>query len=304
VNRRALVLFAALCVVWGIPYLLIRVAVTGLPPASLVLLRTAIGAAILVPVAAYRRELRPVLGAWVPLVAYTLVEIAGPWLLLSYAETRLSSSLSGLLVAAVPLVGALLAWLSRSEHRLDRGRVAGLAVGLGGVAVLVGLDVTVRDLGAVGEIGLVTIGYATGPMIVSRWLAPYPPAGVVAASLALSAALYAPAGILQWGTSHVTPAVLGSAVTLGVVCTALAFMLFFALIAEVGPVRATVITYFNPAVALLLGVLVLGERLGAGTVLGFGLILAGSHLATRRRGRAARRPLPRAEAAEPEQAAP
>jgi drug/metabolite transporter (DMT)-like permease len=283
-SRRALALFAAMCVIWGIPYLLIKIAVSGMTPASLVFLRTGVGAVILIPAALCRRELRPVLGAWRPLLAYTVAELAIPWLLLSEAETRLSSSLSGLLVAAVPLVGALLAWATRSEHRLEGRRLLGLGVGLAGVAVLLGFDISARDLLAVGAVGLVVLGYATGPMIISRWLSDLPPVGVVAASLSLSALAYAPVGILQLaGSSRLSGSVVGSALTLGVVCTALAFILFFALIAEIGPVRATVITYFNPAVALLLGVVVLGEPLTAGAVGGFALILAGSYLATRRR---------------------
>lgn len=282
-SRRAIALFTLMCVIWGVPYLLIKVAVSGMTPASLVFLRTGIGAVILLPIALARREVRPALGAWRALLAYSVVEMAVPWFLLFEAETRLSSSLSGLLVAAVPLVGALLAWVTRSEHRLDGRRVLGLLLGLAGVAVLLGFDISARDLLAVGAVGLVVLGYASGPMIISRWLSALPPVGVVATSLAVTALAYAPAGLLQLAEgSHLSGSALGSAVGLGVVCTALAFILFFALIAEIGPVRATVITYFNPAVALFLGVVILGEPLTAGAVGGFALILAGSSLATRR----------------------
>lgn len=283
VSRKALTLFAIMCVVWGIPYLLIKVAVSGMTPASLVFLRTGIGALLLVPVAIARREMRPILPAWKWLIAYTLAELAIPWFLLSSAETRLSSSLSGLLVAAVPLIGALLAWVMRSQYQLDSRRLAGLGVGLAGVAVLLGFDISGHDLLAVAEIGVCTVGYAIGPMIISRKLSGLPPVGVVAASLAFAALVYAPVGIIQLGDSHPTARVLASAVTLGVVCTAVAFVLFFALIAEIGPVRATVITYFNPAVALVLGVTILGEPLRLGALLGFALILMGSFLATRRK---------------------
>jgi drug/metabolite transporter (DMT)-like permease len=283
VSRKALVLFAVMCVVWGIPYLLIKVAVSEITPASLVFLRTGIGALLLFPVAIARREVRPIFPAWRWLIAYTVAEMAIPWFLLSSAETKLSSSLSGLLVAAVPLIGALLAWITRSEHQLDGRRLAGLGVGLAGVAVLLGFDITGHDLLAVAEIGVCTVGYAVGPMIISRKLSHLSSVGVVAASLAFAALVYAPVGIIQLGDSHPTAKVLASAVTLGVVCTALAFVLFFALIAEIGPVRATVIAYFNPAVALVLGVTILGEPLRIGAVLGFALILLGSVLATRRR---------------------
>ena len=282
-SRKALVLFAVMCVVWGIPYLLIKVAVSGISPASLVFLRTGIGALLLVPIAIARREVRPILPAWRWVIAYTVAELAIPWFLLSSAETRLSSSLSGLLVAAVPLFGALLAWVTRSEHQLDGRRLVGLGVGFAGVAVLLGFDVSGHDLLAVGEIGVCAVGYAVGPMIIARKLSHLPSVGVVAASLAFAALVYAPVGIIQLGDSHPTARVLASAVTLGVVCTAVAFVLFFALIAEIGPVRATVITYLNPAVALVLGVTILDEPLRIGAVLGFALILAGSYLATRRK---------------------
>jgi drug/metabolite transporter (DMT)-like permease len=284
VSRRALALFAAMCVIWGVPYLFIKIAVASISPASLVFLRTGIGALLLFPVAAVRREIGPVLPAWRWLAAYTVAEIAGPWLLLSDAERHLSSSFSGLLIAAVPLIGALLARLTGSEHQMDGRRVAGLAVGLGGVALLVGLDISASNLTAVGEVGLCTVGYAIGPMIIARRLSHLPSVGVVAASLTLAAVVYAPVGLAQLAGNVPTADALAAATTLGVVCTALAFVLFFALIAEIGPVRATVITYFNPGVALVLGVLVLGEPLRAGTVAGFALILAGSFLATRRPG--------------------
>jgi len=270
-----------MCVIWGVPYLLIKVAVADVSPATLVFLRTATGALLLVPVAAARGQLAPLLPRWRVLLIYTVVEIGLPWLLLSDAETRLSSSLSGLLVAAVPLIGAVLATAAGLDH-LDRRRVLGLLVGLAGVAALLGFDVSGGDLRAVGEIALVTVGYATGPLLITRPLAGLPSTGVVAASLGITALGYAPIGLTHLPSSLPGANVLASIAVLGVVCTAVAFLLFFALIAEVGPVRATVITYVNPAVAVLLGVALLGERFTAGTAAGFVLILAGCGLATRR----------------------
>ena len=205
-----------------------------------------------------------------------------PWFLLSDAERRLSSSLTGLLIAAVPLIGAVITWLTRGDDRLDVRRIGGLLLGLVGVAALVGLNVSFRDLAAVAEVGLVAIGYATGPIIVSRRLPSLPSMGVVAASLVLTAVAYAPLALPQLPARLPSMQVLLAVATLGVVCTALAFLLFFALIAEAGPVRATVITYFNPAVALLLGVVVLHEPFTVGAVVGFGLILLGSLFATGR----------------------
>jgi drug/metabolite transporter (DMT)-like permease len=281
-SRRGWLLFIAMGVIWGIPYLLIKVAVADLHPTALVLFRTTIGALLLVPWAASRGALRPLLPHWRAILLYTFVEVALPWFLLADAERRLSSSLTGLLIAAVPSVGAVLLWFSGTGDRVDSRRVAGLALGFLGVAALVGLDVSFRDLGAVGEVFLVTVGYAVGPMIIARKLNELPPVGVVAASLALTGLAYLPFGLLQLPAALPPAPVLLSVAILGVVCTALAFMLFFALIAEVGPARATVITYVNPAVALLLGVLILGEPFTIGAGVGFLLIVLGSYLATRR----------------------
>jgi drug/metabolite transporter (DMT)-like permease len=271
-----------MAVVWGIPYLLIKIAVGEVTPASLVFLRTGVGAVLLLPVATARGWLAPLLPYWRWVLVYTIVEVSLPWFLLADGERRLSSSLTGLMIAAVPLTTALLQLLTRGDDRLDRRRVAGLLVGFIGVAVLVGLNVSFKDLGAVGEVGLVVLGYSAGPIIIARRLPSLPAVGVVAASLVLTALLYAPVAIPQLPNKVPSLEVLLAILTLAVVCTAIGFLLFFALIGEVGPVRSTVITYFNPAVALLLGVVVLNEPFTVGAVVGFALILAGSLLATRR----------------------
>jgi drug/metabolite transporter (DMT)-like permease len=275
-------------VVWGIPYLLIKVAVRHLDPVVLVCSRTAIATVVLLPLAMARGELRPVLARWRPLLAYTVAELAVPWVLLARAEERLPSSVSGLLVAAVPLVGAVVAFILGRRGRggadhLGRRGLAGLAVGLAGVAVLVGFDVSGTDVGSVGLVAVVVVGYALGPALLSRHLADLPVLGVVAASLAFCTLGYAPFALTSLPASLPPGRVIAAVVVLGVVCTALAFVLFFALIGEIGPVRATVITYVNPAVALVLGVAFLHEGFGVATAAGFVLILAGSVLATRRR---------------------
>jgi drug/metabolite transporter (DMT)-like permease len=280
VTRRGWVLFTTLCVLWGIPYLLIKVAVRELTPATLVFLRTAIGALLLLPVALRRGALRPLLPHWRAVLAYTVAELAVPWVLLADAERRLSSSLAGLLVAAVPLAGVGVSVLSGGGERVDGRRGMGLVLGLAGVVTLLGFDPSGADLRTMGEMVLVVVGYAVGPAIVARRLGHLPAFGVVAASLALCAIGYAPAGLAQLPATLPSPAVLGAVAVLGLVCTAAAFLVFFALIGEVGPVGATVVAYVNPAVAVGLGVVLLGEPFTLPIACGFALILGGSFLAT------------------------
>lgn len=279
-TRRGWILFSALGVIWGVPYLLIKIAVREITPASLVFLRTAVGAALLLPVVIRHGNVRALVARWRAIVLFTLVEVAVPWLLLSHAEQRVTSSLAGLFMASVPLVGAVLARASGGHEPLGGRRAVGLVLGLAGVVALLGLDLGRGDTGAMVSLAIVAVGYAVGPMIISRRLADLPVLDVVAASLALAALGYAPAGLAQLPATMPGLDVIGAVAVLGVACTAVAFLLFFRLIAEVGPVRATVITYVNPAVAVAAGVALLGEPFTLGTGAGFVLILAGSWLAT------------------------
>src|SRR5688572_27774083 len=279
-SQRGWWLFLAVGFIWGTPYLLIRIAVESLDPLMVAFGRTLIGALLLLPIALYRKALAPAFAHWRALLAFTLVEISGPWLLLGLAETRLNSSTTGLIVAMVPLFAAVI--VTRLGHdRLDSRRLAGLAIGFVGVATLVGLDVHMSDLLAVLALVLAALGYAVGPIIIDRKLKDVPPIGVVTASLVLATLLYAPFVPMSW-PAHFAPAAVGSVVGLGVLCTATAFMLFFALIAEVGPARATVVAYVNPLVAVALGVAVLKEPFTLGMAIGFPLVIAGSVLATRK----------------------
>lgn len=280
-SRRALVLFGLMSVIWGIPYLFIALAVDEISPVVLVLGRTAIAAAILLPVALARTDLRPVLARWRWVVAFAAVEIAIPWVALGSAEQHISSSLAGLLIAGVPLVGATIALLTGGADRFGRMGIAGLLIGLAGVAAIVGTDFGASDLTALAQIGIVVVGYAVGPAILVRRLGGLPTIGVMAVSLTLCAVVFAPLAALQWPASVPSATVLASVIILGVVCTAVAFMVFGALIDEVGPVRATVITYVNPAVAAVLGVVVLRESFTIGMAVGFALVIVGSALATR-----------------------
>lgn len=298
-SRRGLWLFVTLGVAWGIPYLLIKIAVTELSPAELVLARTTLAALLLLPIAALRGAIGPALRRWKPVAAFTLVEIAIPWLFLNRAETRLPSSTTGLLIAAVPLVGLLVAFLMGRAERLGRVGWLGLAFGFAGVAALVGLDVGGSDLVAVAELGVVVVGYAVGPAILARWLDDTPAIGVIAVALTATTLIYIPIVALTGGLPTTMPSgsVVLSVLLLAVVCTALAFLVLFALVGEIGPVRATTITYVNPAVAVVAGVLVLNEPVTVWTVLGFALVVTGSVLVNRRPSAPVAPPVPASPAA-------
>ena len=281
-SRRGLLLFAAMCLIWGIPYLFIRIAVGELSPATLVFARTGAAALVLLPIAARRGALRPLLARWRPLLAFAAVEIAGPWLALSSAERQITSSLAGLLISAVPLVGVIIAPMFGNREAIRPVNLAGLLLGLAGVTAIVALDLRATGWMALLEMLVVVVGYAAGPAILSRYLTGLPAVSINASALAVCALAFAPIAALQWPRTVPSFAVLSSVAVLALVCTALAFMIFFALIAEIGPVRATVITYVNPAVAAVAGVLVLHETFTAGMGVGFVLVLIGSTLATRR----------------------
>ena len=280
-SKRGWLLFSAMGVIWGIPYLLIKVADEGVSVPVLVFTRTALGALLFLPAALRGGSLPALKGHVRWLAAFTVVEIVGPWALLSSAEKHLPSSTTGLMVAVVPIFAALLAWLTRDGDQLTAIRWAGLAVGPAGVAVLAGPDATHGDTLPVIEVLLTALGYALGPWIANRKLADLPPVAVNTVCLGATAVIYAPFAALTW--PHHMPAanVLLSLAGLGVICTAIAFGVFFLLIAEVGPARATVITYINPAIAVALGVLVLNEKLTPEIGIAFVLILGGSILATR-----------------------
>ena len=278
---RPFVLFALMSVIWGIPYLFIRIAVAEVSPAFLVMARTGIAAAILLPIALLRTDLRPVIHRWRWLVAFAAIEIAIPWVLLASAEQKVTSSLAALVIAGVPLVGVAIALLSGRSERMGPIGLLGLLVGIVGVAVIVGGDLGSTDPIAIVELAAVAVCYALGPVILARRLSGVPAVGVMSLSLGLTCLVYIPFAALTWPTAVPSPAVIGSIATLAIVCTAIAFLVFAALIDAVGPVRSTVITYINPAVAALLGVVVLNETLTPAMIAGFGLVTLGSILATR-----------------------
>ncbi len=280
-TRRGLVLFALMSLIWGIPYLFIRVAVDEISPATLVFGRTAVAALILMPIAVWRTDYRSVLARWRWVVAFAVIEMGVPWILLGTAEQEIPSSLAGLLVAGVPLVATVLAVATGGRDRIGATGVVGLLIGLAGVAAIVGVNLDTSNAAALLAMAVVVVGYAVGPAILSRRLGGLSNVSVMALSLSLCAVVYAPIAFIQRPETIPSPAALGAVAVLAVVCTAAAFLLFWALIDETGPVRATVVTYFNPAVAALLGVAVLNEAFTVVMGLGFALVILGSVIATR-----------------------
>ncbi len=281
-TARGWLLFSLMGVLWGIPYLMIKVAVDdGVSPSMVVFARCALGALLLLPFAIRQGNLTGVVRThWRPMLAFACIEIIGPWWTLTDAERHLSSSTAGLLIAGVPIVGVVLARFFGDTERLGVRRMTGLALGLGGVAVLTAPHLTGGDARSLAEVGVTVVGYATAPLIMARHLRQVPTLQLIAPCLLLAALVYAPAAAVTWPSEVPSPSVLASLAGLGVICTALAFIVFLELIRETGPTRAVVFTYVNPAVAVAAGVLLLDEQLTAGIVAAFALILLGSFLAT------------------------
>lgn len=282
-SRRAWLLFVAMAVLWGMPYLFIKQAVDSLSPPAVVCIRTLGAALLLLPFALRGGVLRQALRAWRWVLLFGLLEMAAAYLLLSHAELTLSSGMTGLLVATVPLFGAILAFAAGDRGALGPLRATGLVVGFAGVAVIVagpGLALGSGSGGliAAGEVLLAAICYAVAPFIVTKRLSHVPTLGAVTLSLLVVGIAYLPAALLTQHTPPTTTSLLAAA-ALAVLCTALAFLAFFAFIAEVGPARSTLFTYANPVVAIALGVLILGESLSWGLLLGFPLVIAGCWLA-------------------------
>ncbi|MEO7259994.1 MAG: DMT family transporter [Jatrophihabitantaceae bacterium] len=279
-SRRGWVLFALISVVWGIPYMLIKVAVGGVSAPVLVFARTAIGAVLLLPLVLRGGQLWLVRRYWRPALAFAFLEILAPWLLLSDAEMRLSSSTTGLLIAVAPILGVALARLTGAE-RLGRVRWAGLALGLVGVATLVGPGLGGGNTWAMTEVVLTAACYGLAPLVADRYLQDVPTMPLTAACLSFAALVYTPAAIWTWPSAMPSGKVLAAIAGLGVVCTALAFVVYLELIKEAGPSRSLVFIYVNPAVAVVAGVLFLNEPLTVLIIVSFVLILAGSALAAR-----------------------
>ncbi len=275
--------FAALGIIWGLPYFFIKLSVQELSPVVVAFGRVVLGAAILLPIA-WRRGALDSLGRHkAAIFAFALAEFVIPFSVISYGERWIDSSVTGILIAMVPLSIALIQRFFGVHERLGQWRILGLALGFIGVAALLGFGTISGPLGwaGVGCMLIATLGYAIGPLIIQRHLGGLDPYGPLAASLLVASLVLLIPAVLAF-PSHLPSAVtLASMAILGVVCTAVAMLLMFYLVGDAGASRAAVITYINPAVAALLGVWLLHERLGWGGILAFVLILFGSWLATR-----------------------
>lgn len=281
-TRKGWILFAVMAVVWGMPYLFIKEAVDSYSPAAVVAGRTLIGGLVLLPFAIRTGVLRAALKLWPWVLLFGLIEMAGPFLLLSHAETQLPSGLTGLLVATVPLFGTLIALLRGDRSAFTPLRLGGLAMGFAGVAIVVaGPGLVTHEAGsviAIGEVLFTAVLYAIAPFVIAAKLSHVPSLGTITFALFAIGLAYLPAALLTMDHTPTARATV-SLVLLGVICTALAFVVFFALIREVGPVRAPLFTYVNPFVAMILGVLLLAEPITPGLLIGFPIVLVGCWLA-------------------------
>jgi drug/metabolite transporter (DMT)-like permease len=279
-NLRTLLLFALLCVFWGIPYFFIKLALVDISPACVAWGRITLGALVLIPVAWRQGTLGPALEHKGALVAFAITELAIPFSLIAFAESALSSSLTGVLIATLPLVVVVIAPLFGIREAMSGRRLLGLLLGFIGVVVLLGFDSIsgVAQWLAVGALGIAVLGYAVGPLVVQRYLKGVDEISSVALSLGVASVLLLPLAVANRPQAMPSVLSLGSMAILGLISTAAALLLYFYVIHAAGAARASVVAYISPAIAAVLGVVVLHEHVGIGIALGLALILLGSGL--------------------------
>lgn len=278
-SRRGWLLFITMSVIWGLPYLLIRVAVRHMDPGVLVFCRTLPAGLLLLPLVVARRQVGLVIDNFRWIVIFGVVEFGVPWYLMSTSERHLTSSLTSLIICAVPLFSIAAQRLRRTEEHVTGRRLVGLGVGAVGVALLVGLGVRGGSMEWIGLMLLVCVGYALGPLILAAKLHHVPSVAVVVGATLSVAVLWSPWALTHWPHTA-TGETWASAATLSLVCTAGAFLVFFDLVKEVGATRSVVVTYLNTALAVVLGIVFLREPLTAAILAGFPLVLIGSVIAT------------------------
>ena len=287
-SKKGLILFLIAGTTWGMPYLFIRIAVEDFSTWTIVFSRVVIGAAVLIPIAMKRDVLKPALKAWPYVLAYAVIEMIFPWFLITEAERVINSGLAGLLVATVPFFGLLIGIFYQKDKSLKHPKtLAGLAIGFTGVVLLVGIDALSGHISLphVLMIILAAVGYSIAPVIVATKIPHVSGVAVNGLAMAIVAVVYAiPAALALPKEVAANPPVESwlSILGLGVICSAVAFVAFFQLIKEIGSTRSTLVTYMNMAVAVVLGILLLGEPITAGILVGFPLVLIGSYLATKK----------------------
>lgn len=281
-TARVWLAFIAICFIWGTPYFFIKHAIHELSPVWVAWGRLVCASLLLIPVALWRGQLHGMVKHWRIIIVFALVELVGPFFLIAQGERWISSSLAGILLAGVPMIVVIVSPLMGVHERVSTRQVIGLATGLIGVVALLGLDTLEGAQGWIGAacILLAAVGYAIGPLIIQRHLAGVDSLGTVAASVAIGATVLTVPAIFTAPATYPSALAIGSVVILGLMCTALALLLFVYVISHAGAARAAVVTYVNPAVALVLGVFLLDEHFGLGPAVGLVLILLGSWLAT------------------------
>jgi len=280
VDRRSWTLLLALSAIWGASYLLIKIALRDLSPELVAFTRIALAALLLLPIAASRHALAPLRGRLGTVTVLGAIQVAGPFLLIAAGERSISSSLAGILVATTPILTALLALRFDREERSGGTRLVGVGIGIAGVVALFGLDLTGSSSAVLGGLAVIlaSLGYSIGGFILKRRLADVPPIGVVAAVMAASSLLLLPAAAATLPASAPSGGPFAAVVGLGLFGTGLAFVIFYALIASVGPARTILVSYIAPGFAVIYGAWFLSEPITAGKLIGLGLVLAGSWL--------------------------
>jgi drug/metabolite transporter (DMT)-like permease len=283
VSRKALFHFVLVGILWGIPYLLMKVAVEDFPPAAVVAGRTLIGASILIPVALYRKKFKGAVLGFKFVAFYALMEMIGPWILITTAEQKINSGLAGLLVSTVPIFATIITSL-RGDHSVWQfKRIIGIIVGFIGLILVVGIEslTGTSDPLSIAMVIVAAMGYSYAVIMVTSNLPLVDGIAINGLAMAITSVFWAPVAIAQWPSSISLDSAL-SLVALGVLSTAFAFILFFKLMEEIGPARGSLVTYLNTAVAVVLGVIILREPLTAGIIIGLPLVLVGSYLASRK----------------------
>jgi drug/metabolite transporter (DMT)-like permease len=286
-SRRNLVLFILVGFLWGIPYLFIRVAVdpeTGFSPAIVVFMRVFIGALILLPIAIYDKSFFIAIKGWKYIAVYALFEMVIPWILIGTAEQSISSGLAGLLVASVPIFSTIITSLHGDKSVWHPRRLFGMGVGFLGVFLLVGIESFTGSSNPISILMMLgaSIGYAYAVIFISRKLPGVSGVAINGIAMAMTAIFYSPALLLLWPDRAIGTTAIYSVIALGVFSTGIAFAVFFTVMAEIGPARASLVTYMNTAFAVVLGVIILSEPLTIGIIVGLPLVLVGSYLASRK----------------------